>query len=293
MAVNPTNARVGQVLGGRYQLGDVIGKGGQSTVYRGRDLTQGDEIAIKVMSDEVAKDADYRERMLREAFAMASLAGTSALRVMDQVWTEDHRLCLIVELLHGEEFEDHLLALFAGGQVVAVPRLVEILEPIVSTLEVAHDRGIIHRDLKPGNIFLLDPALRGTPAYGSGVRLLDFGFAKFERMRSFTAAGMIAGSKSYIAPEAWKGLKVDNRIDVYALGAIVFRCLTGQPPFFADDLGELLRQVTMAPRPSLLALRPDLPQQLDDWMAQILAIEPIDRFFRVKGAWNAFRGIVG
>lgn len=287
MAGYATKIRVGQTIGGRYQLGEVLGRGGQSTVYRARDMTHGDEVAVKVMSDEVAKDADFRERMLREAFAMASLSGTAALRVMDQVWTDDHRLCLVVELLHGEELEDHLRALFAAGQVMPVGRLIEVLDPIVTTLEVAHDRGIIHRDLKPGNIFMIDAA------HGGGVRLLDFGFAKFERMRSFTAAGMIAGSKTYIAPEAWRGLQVDNRIDVYALGAIIFRALTGNPPFSAQDLGTLLKQVTTAPRPSLIAQRPDLPPQMDDWIAQMLAVDPIDRFYRVRGGWNAFRGILG
>lgn len=287
MASQTANVRFGEVLADRYQLGDTIGQGGQSVVYRARDMRQGDEVAVKVLNEKAARDADFRERMLREAFAMASLQGTSAVRVLDQTQTRDGALCLVMELLQGEELEDRLRTLEAGGTRMQLAELVQILHPVVHTVDLAHDRGIIHRDLKPGNIFLVDAAR------GGGVRLLDFGFAKFEQLISFTAAGTIAGSKSYIAPEAWRGQSVDRRIDVYALGAIIFRALAGQPPFHYEDLTEILRAVTTAPRPSLRSFRPELPPAVDDWVGQVLAIEPVERFVRAGAMWAAFRGCIG
>ncbi len=161
------------------------------------------------------------------------------------------------------------------------------MDPVASTLRKAHSLGIVHRDLKPGNIYLL------SEARGGGVRVLDFGFAKFVRLRGFTAAGLIAGSPKYIAPESWRGEAVDERADVYAFGAIVFRCLAGRPPFYAANLGHLLLEVTSAPRPSLFALRPDLPREIDDWVQQVLSIDPADRFLGPVPALRALQSVLG
>ena len=278
--------RGGQLVGGRYRLVRMIGAGGQSIVYEALDERAGDAVAVKVLNENLASDPNYRERMFREARAMAALTGTAAVRVLDQQWTDDHALCLVMELLHGEELEDHLLALEARGERMSGERLLGILEPVAFTVNAAHQQGIIHRDLKPGNIFLVDAA------HGGGVRVLDFGFAKFERMRGFTAAGVIAGSPTYIAPEAWRGMRIDHRVDIYALGAIAFRALGGRPPFEADELSELLKLATTAERPSLRALRPDLPPAIDDWVRQALAANPDDRFLRMPAMFSALRAVL-
>jgi serine/threonine-protein kinase len=280
-------ARTGQIIGERYEILNVVGSGGQSVVYRARDMKFGDEVALKVLKGEFVDDSDSRNRMFREAQAMMSLQGTAAVRVMDQQWL-DHAPVLVTEFLHGKELGDHLSALEATGERASLEFVIDLMTPIVNTLETAHSRGIVHRDLKPANIFLVDSA------HGGGVKLLDFGFAKFTRIRGFTAENMVAGSPSYIAPEAWKGKRdLDHRIDVYALGAIIFRCLGGHTPFENKDLVELLKAVTSAPRPSLHALRNDLPKEIDDWVEQALAIERDLRFVRVIGLWKAFRSIVG
>jgi serine/threonine-protein kinase len=154
------------------------------------------------------------------------------------------------------------------------------MEPVVSTLERAHAAGILHRDLKPGNIFVQKDG---------SVRLLDFGFAKFLRMRTVTLAGHIAGSPSYIAPECWKETteSLDQRIDVYGLSAVLFRALAGRPPFVGDGVLQIMRQCSSAPRPSLHALRPDLPEAVDDWVKSALAIERDERFMTVRASWRA------
>ena len=275
--------RSGQVIGYRYRLVSELGSGGQGTVYRGLDLRDGDEVAIKVM-ELTPHDIEWRERTFREAHALTVLTGTSAVRVLHQAWTDDGAFCIVMELLKGVDLEKFLRNRQALGTPTTPRDLIPILTPIVETLEVAHAAGILHRDLKPGNVFVLDTG---------EVRLLDFGFAKFTRMRPVTQAGMVAGSPSYIAPEIWGNvLTLDQRIDVYSLGAIIFRALTGRPPFMADDLSEVLTLVTSAPRPSLLKLCPDLPPKIDSWVEHALAISPDERFSSARALYNAFSSFV-
>ncbi|HOU92623.1 MAG TPA: serine/threonine-protein kinase [Polyangiaceae bacterium] len=277
-------SRLGQVVARRYRLEGLIDTGGQSEVYRARDVVDGDEVAVKVLTDGGASDPALRERLLREAHALAQLGRSAAVRVVDQGFAPDGALCTVMELLHGVNFETYLIRLEQGGVRLPVADLVRLMTPIVDTLDRAHALGIVHRDMKPKNIFVVDAA------HGGGIKLLDFGFAKFLRMRSVTAQGMVAGSPSYIAPEQWlgQGASLDGRVDVYGLAAVMFRALTGRPPFLAADLHELLVLVTSAPRPSLHALRPDLPPAVDDWVGQALAIDREERFSTVRALLLAF-----
>jgi serine/threonine-protein kinase len=274
--------RLGEVIGKRYELRAVLGHGGQSVLYRAKDRVDGDEVAVKMVRDGQA-DPDAVERLFREAHALAQLAGTAAVRVLHQIQADDGTMCLVTELLRGEDLKARLEETEGTGQRMARGEIVEIFAPIVRTVDVANDRGILHRDIKPENIFLIHPA------WGGGVRLLDFGFARFVRGMRLTAAGMVAGSPGYIAPEVWMGEEIDSRSDVYSLSVVLFRVLTGQTPF-AGTPYELLRQVTQAPRPSLRALRPELPPAIDDWVAHALAIRREERFQRAAAMWNALQG---
>ncbi len=281
----PTRDRSGELIGGRYRLVDLIDRGGQGMVYRAEDVRDHDTVAIKVLNDTIAAEPEWRERMFREAHALANLGGTAAVRVLDQLWTDDGALCLVMEFLRGQDLDDHLRRIEAGAGRMSVPAMIELMRPIVDTLEAAHAQGIVHRDIKPANIFVLDPA------HGGGVRLLDFGLAKFMRLRSFTNDGFIAGSPSYIAPEVWRGEKPDHRVDVYALAAVMYRALAGEPPFTADGLEKMLRLATSAERPSLYARRPDLPPDVDDWVKQALATNRDQRFVRARGMLRAFESL--
>jgi serine/threonine-protein kinase len=219
--------------------------------------------------------------MLREAHALTVLTGSAAVRVFDQTWTHDGVFCIVMELLRGKDFEDHLRAREARGETLSLDALRNLLEPVVETLERAHAQGIVHRDLKPGNVFITDEG---------GVRLLDFGLAKFLRMPSFTRAGIVAGSPSYIAPEIWSGsADIDQRIDVYSLGALAFRALAGRAPFVAGDVKGIFALVTSGARPNVREARPELSEATDAWMRQMLAIDRNHRFSRVRAAWNALR----
>ncbi|HYQ16670.1 MAG TPA: serine/threonine-protein kinase [Polyangiaceae bacterium] len=277
---SPTRDREGEVVGNRYRLGALLDRGGQATVYRGRDLRMGDEVAIKVILPPQKPDAAWRDRVLREVHALTVLAGTAAVRAYHQVWGEDGTLYLIMELLHGQNLQACLEQAADEGQLLSLADIQPIFEPVVSTLEVAHAAGILHRDLKPSNIFVQTDG---------SVRLLDFGFAKFLRMRTVTLAGHVAGSPSYIAPESWKESteSLDQRIDVYGFSAVAFRALAGRPPFVGEGVLDIMRQCSSAPRPSLHALRPDLPRAADDWARAALAIEPDERFVTVRAAWTA------
>lgn len=281
-----TRSRIGELLDARYRIEAIIGSGGQGVVYRASDITDGEPVAIKVLRDEIAADPDWRERMFREARAMASLLGTAAVRVLDQGWTADHAHFLVMELLDGSDFETALQAIERQGQRAEPDQILEILQPIVDTLEQAHAHGIVHRDIKPANIFLLKTG---------GVRLLDFGFAKFTRLPGVTVAGFIAGSPSYISPEMWLrgGDKIDQRVDVYSLAAVVFRALAGTPPFAGEALGAIYKAATTAPRPKLTQFRPELPPNVDSWVEQGLAVDPETRFGSVRALLNALSWALG
>jgi serine/threonine protein kinase len=281
--MNETGARV---IDDRYELVRVIGRGGHGVVYSAIDRESGVEVALKFLHDSVAVDPQYNIRMLREAQVMAALAGTSAIRVYGLRTTMDGALYLVMELLSGADLDDYLAEIESVGQRLSVHTLFDLLDPIVDTLEAAHARGIVHRDLKPANIFILE---------SGGVRLLDFGLAKVLAASPLTNDGMIAGSPSYIAPEVWKGNPrvLDQRIDVYSLGAITYRALSGNVPFQGASLIEKFQLATTGERPSLLAERPDLPPDMDAWVAQALAIDPDLRFHQVRGMWNALRAVLG
>jgi serine/threonine protein kinase len=278
----------GRIVDGRYQLLRPIGHGSHGIVYRAHDHQLKMDVALKLLKD-IDADAEYYVRMVREARAMSALAGTSAVPIYGWGADLDGSFYIAMEILEGMNLEEYLVRLEGRGERMPAEDIVRLLDPIVATLEAAHDRGIVHRDLKPSNIFLLDSQA------GGGARLLDFGLVKIIGARPLTRQGFVAGSPNYIAPEAWRGnpAKLDHRIDVYSFGAILFRVLGGQVPFHFVDLFQLLQHVTQGARPSLRALRPDLGDDIDAWVEMSLAIDPEYRFARVRAMWAALRNILG
>jgi serine/threonine protein kinase len=276
--------RLGTMLADRYELRAVIASGAQGMLYRAKDTVEGGDVAIKLLRHDV-KDPDAVERLFREATAMTKLRGTAAVKVLDHVRVDRVTEGIVMELLRGRELRDELHDLEAAGERMPLSEVFAIFGPIVDTLEAARELGIVHRDVKPENIFIIHPA------YGGGVRLLDFGFARFQNELRITQEGIIAGSPSHISPEAWAGVTdLDHRADVYAMGVVLFRVLGGRPPFDTGDIVKLMKAATGAPRPSLHALRPDLPREIDDWVEHALAIERERRFARVSALWKALCG---
>jgi len=272
---------LGSVIDDRYRLLTEIGAGAHGVVYRARDLESRAEVAIKVLNREVASNANYVERLQREATAMARLRGTSAVYVHGFRRGPRHTY-LTMELLNGVDLQQYLEAAEKVGGRIKRGRLAEVMRPVIDTLEVAHSQGIVHRDLKPSNIFVV------SREHGGGVRLLDFGLVKLLDAQGFTAQGLVAGTPSYIAPEAWRGnpLELDHRIDVYALGVIVFRSLAGRVPYQSKNLVDVLRWAQTGARPRLTEFRSELPARIDDWVQRALAVRPDQRYQSVRELWN-------
>jgi serine/threonine protein kinase len=275
--------QVNDVIDEQYRIVRLIGQGGQGTVFEAEDLDIGAPVAIKVLKNDVASKPEWVMRLRREARAMGVLSGTAAVQVFALNRTKDGQLYIVMELLRGHDFDQSIKRFESRYGFVPIPTILDILTPVVDTLEVAHGRGIIHRDLKPANIFVLDSVARGR------VRLLDFGMVKdLAAATPLTKEGFVVGSPSFIAPEGWRGNPslITHAADIYSLGALVFRVLAGHVPFQGDTLLEIVRLVTRGPRPSLVAERPNLPKAIDPWMARALAITPEDRFQSIRQMWD-------
>jgi len=270
----------GETLDGRYQLHEELGRGGHGVVFRATDVTNGTQVAIKLLRAQVEDDPQYAERLRREAQSLAALWGSSVVRVHGFGIDPEGTVYMVMELLEGENFEVHLRDIETFGDKLNIFAVLQTLDPVARALHSAHSMGIIHRDIKPANIFLI------SPDQGGGVRLMDFGLAKIRGAEALTAAGMIAGSPAYIAPEMWHAQPFDHRADVYSFGAVVYRALAGRAPFKAPSNPELFLAVTTAPRPKLSTFRPELPEEIDAWVERALAIHRDDRYPYIPTLWN-------
>jgi serine/threonine protein kinase len=262
----------GQLLAGKYRVGDRLGSGGMGEVYEAVQEGLGRRVAVKVMSGPMASDPQLLERFQREARAVAALGHPHIVQVTDFQDNPGEPPFLVMERLIGESLGD----LLEREPMVTPPRACRIAEQTLSALSAAHDAGLVHRDVKPDNIFLCQ-ADTGSDI----VKLLDFGVAKaMEETQhgKLTSTGAIVGTLVYMAPEQARGEAIDTRADVYALGACLYHMLAGQPPFVAPNAARLLSMVcNQAPTP-LGALRPDLDPGLVAIVTRATAHHAQDRF---------------
>ncbi len=251
-----------------YRVVRAIGVGGMGCVYEAEHTGLGRRVALKTLNAEYAHDEDVRGRFLREGVAVARIRHPNIVGV-SHVGTASGVTYLVMDLLEGED----LAARLAREGALAPSYAVEVVLAVTSAIEAAHEAGVIHRDLKPANVFLERTRREVVP------RVLDFGISKLtDRVGDTTRSVALLGSPHYMSPEQARSSKsVDWRTDQYALGVILYECLTGQRPFRGDTIFELVYAITSTPPapPSTLAT---LPEGLEAVVLRAMARELTDRF---------------
>jgi eukaryotic-like serine/threonine-protein kinase len=256
---------VGDVLAERYELEELVGSGGMSSVYRAHDKVLDRRVALKVLHQHFTSEDEYVERFRREARMVAGLLHQNIVTVIDR--GEDGGCPFIVfEFVDGENLKE----LVNREGRLPVDRAVELAVQIARGLSFAHANGYVHRDVKPQNVLL----------NGDGeAKVTDFGIARsLDVKHGVTQTGTVLGTSDYIAPEQAQGQRVDEHTDVYSLGIVLFELLTGAVPFSGDNFVAVAMKHINEPPPPVSALRPEVPPRLDAAVARALAKRPEDRF---------------
>ena len=255
--------KAGSVIADRFRIERVAGEGGMGIVYRAEDVARGNEIvAVKLLLGSKGEDL---ERFQREAEVLAELDHSAIVRYVSHGRTESGELYLAMEWLEGESLAERV----KRGPLDA-RAAVRLGERIADGLAFAHDRGILHRDLKPSNIFLPGGDI-------DACKIIDFGVAR-RRARELTMTGAAIGTPGYMAPEQARGeANVTSSADVFSLGCVLFKSLTGQPVFSGSDALAVLLKLVLEEAPRLSSLCPDAPPALDDLLAQMLSKRAQDR----------------
>lgn len=264
-----------RVLGGRYEVGELIGRGGMAQVHLGYDTRLSRTVAIKVLRADLAQDPMFLARFRREAQSAAALNHPSIVSVYDtgeEHLTSDSGKPLSLPYIVMEYVKGRTVAsLLSDGNPVPIGEAVEITVGVLNALEYSHHEGIIHRDIKPGNVML-------TP--DGKVKVTDFGIARAiaDSAATMTQTNSVVGTAQYLSPEQARGEVVDARSDLYSTGCLLYELLTGQPPFTGDSAVSVAYQhVSEAPRPAS-QLASDIPDALDRVVMKSLAKQRDDRY---------------
>jgi len=250
---------------GRYRVLGELGRGAMGIVYEAADDLLGRAVAIKTinMSADLAERADHEARFLQEAKAAGGLSHPNVVTVYD-VGRESDLLYMAMELLDGQELRD-ILAL---GEL-PLATAVDIAAQIADGLAFAHERGVVHRDIKPSNVMVLP---------GGAVKIMDFGIARIRTSDVKTQTGMRLGSPRYMAPEQLLGQTVDRRVDIFALGVVLYEMLAGIAPFGGEDVQEIMFRVASFDPPAPSRINPGVPTVLDLVVARAIAKDPAQRY---------------
>ena len=258
----------GQVFADRYRVEALLGSGGMGQVYRVKDLQEACDRALKILHprDDDEPDTDRTGRFKREATILAKIQHPAVPRILDS-GVSSGQLFIVTELVEGVDLK---LAIQKRGPW-PVAEAVTIGATLAQALAAAHALGIVHRDVKPNNVMLQSDG---------AVRLLDFGLARGRGvdMATLTKTGVIVGTPAYMSPEQFQALAVDERSDVYSLGAVLFELLTAKLPFAAPTPMALAMKHILEQAPSPRSLRPEIPVWLDRIVLQCLEKEPGKRF---------------
>ena len=264
-----------RILANRYEVGDLIGRGGMAEVHIGHDTRLGRTVAIKILRADLARDPSFQARFRREAQAAASLNHPSVVAVYDtgeDLITEvtgvvSHVPFIVMEYVEGHTVRDIL----RDGQAVPIEEAVEITAGVLSALGYSHHAGIVHRDIKPANVML-------TPT--GAVKVMDFGIARAiaDSAATMTQTQAVIGTAQYLSPEQARGEQVDARSDLYSTGCLLFELLTGRPPFMGDSPVAVAYQHVREPAPTPSSLASDVPEALDRITLKALAKDRDSRY---------------
>jgi CheY-like chemotaxis protein len=254
----------GELFAGRFEVQEEIGSGGMGMVYRALDRELGDQVAIKTLRPELLQDLSLVERFKSEIRLARHISSKHVVRTHD-IGERDGVYYLTMEYVEGITVRE---LLDTRGKLGTAPTLA-IATQLAQSLVAAHEQGVIHRDIKPQNL-LLD---------ASGVlKVMDFGVARLAGGNAnLTEAGMLVGTPSYMAPEQMLGEAFDHRIDLYAVGVVLFECLVGRLPFEANSAVALIARVLRDAPPSPAILDPEIPPALSDLVVRLLAKDPAHR----------------
>jgi eukaryotic-like serine/threonine-protein kinase len=259
-----------RLLGDRYELGEVLGRGGMAEVRRGRDRRLGRVVAIKMLRVDHSADATFQARFRREAQSAASLNHRNIVAVYDtgEDLLDGHRIPYIVM----EYVEGRTLRELLREQARFTPeRSIEIITSVLDALEYSHRAGIVHRDIKPGNVMITS---------ASEVKVMDFGIARSlaDSGVTLTQTAAVVGTAQYISPEQARGEQADARSDLYATGCVLYEMLTGRPPFVGESLVSVaVSHVREMPTPPS-ALDPSIPSDIDAIVMKALAKDRLERY---------------
>jgi eukaryotic-like serine/threonine-protein kinase len=256
---------VGEVLADRYELEELVGTGGMSSVFRAHDRLLDRKVALKILHQQYSSDDDYVERFRREARSVAALSHPNIVTVIDR---GEHagRQFIVFEYVQGE----NLKRLIERRGPAPVATALELAMQIARGLSFAHQQGLVHRDVKPQNVLL----------NGDGqAKVTDFGIARsLDVQHGMTQTGTVLGTSDYIAPEQAQGQRVDEHTDVYSLGVVLYELLTSEVPFPGENfVAVAMRHINEAP-PSIRDKRPDVPPRVEAAVQRAMAKQPEDRF---------------
>ncbi len=246
---------------GDYRLTRFLGAGGMGEVYEAQQQALGRTVAVKVLSP---GQSELSDRFVNEARVHARLQHPNVVTLYDFLDFEG-RLCIVMELVHGETIEDRIRRVGA----LPVSEAVFVMQALVEAVGHVHSKGIIHRDIKSGNVKI-------TPE--GDVKLLDFGIARARELPRMTAVGQFVGTLQYSSPEQLRGDDVDARCDVWALGVLLYEMVTGQMPFEAVSVGDLLEKVQKSSYPPAAVLNPRVPREVEQVIGRCLARRTDSRY---------------
>ena len=253
------------LLGGRYQLGQMIGTGGMADVYIAQDQRLSREVAVKILRSDLAKDPNFVARFRKEAKAAAGLNHPAIVAVYDS--GEEPAPYIVMELVSGHTLRE----LIHQGEKLPLARALEIAEGILAGLEYSHRQQIVHRDIKPANVMITN---------NGDVKVMDFGIARAmdDLGATLTSTWNVVGTAQYLSPEQAVGEPADSRSDIYSTGCLLFELLTGTPPFTGETPVSIAFQHASSTAPLARSIDKTLPEGIEIILAVALAKRPEDRY---------------